>query len=108
MGRSIAPQTLSLRLQACVKCWMKHRMKAFSRVFTVWLVLSAAFPTDKAAGGEAPSQYEQPKLLTGTIYEAKSNHKRVLYKFKRTTTRSGSTLKVLREFIYPDGKVAAR
>jgi hypothetical protein len=87
---------------------MKHRMKPLPCILTAWLVLGAAFPTVKAAGSESPSRYEQPKLMTGTIYEANSDRKVVLYKFKRTVTRSGPAVNVVREFIYPDGKIAAR
>jgi len=83
-------------------------MKPFPGIFVVGFVLSAAFSTDKAAGGETSSKYEQPKLLAGTVYKANSDRKHVLYKFKRTVTRSGPTLNVVREFTYPDGKVAAR
>jgi hypothetical protein len=53
-----------------------------------------------------PLKYEEPKLLTGNIY-AKDSRK-VLFKFKRVATRSGSNLSVLREYTYPDGKQAAR
>ena len=87
---------------------MKHGMKPFPCIFIVWFVLGAAFPSAKAAGGDTASRYEQPKLLTGTIYEANSDRKVVLYKFKRTVTRSGGTVNVVREFIYPDGRIAAR
>ena len=102
------PETPSLRLQKSVGCWMKHGMKPFPCIFIVWFVLGAAFPSAKAAGGDTASRYEQPKLLTGTIYEANSDRKVVLYKFKRTVTRSGGTVNVVREFIYPDGRIAAR
>jgi hypothetical protein len=53
-----------------------------------------------------PLRYEEPKLLTATIY-AKDSRK-VLFKFKRTATRAGSKLSALREYTYPDGKPAAR
>jgi len=87
---------------------MKHRMKAFPGIFAAWFVLGAAFVADKAAGGETRSQYEQPKLRAATIYEANSDKKHILYKFTRTVTQSGPVAKVLREFSYPDDKVAAR
>ena len=45
-------------------------------------------------------------MLTGNLY-AKDSRK-VLFKFKRAATRSGSNLSVLREYTYPDGKLAAR
>ena len=80
------------------------------RFVAAWLVLSAVFLAQNASSTEtnSPSRYEQPKLRTATIYEAGSNQKRVLYKFTRTVTRSGSIVKVVREFNYPDGKIAAR
>jgi hypothetical protein len=87
---------------------MKHGMKAFTGMFAVWFVLSAACSAVKAAGSEMTSRYEQLQMRGATIYEASSNKKRVLYKFKRTVTRSGPIVKAVREFSYPDGKVAAR
>ena len=53
-------------------------------------------------------KYEDPKLLLGTVYAKDSGQQQVLFKFKRVATRSGSTLNVLREYTYPDGKPAAR
>jgi hypothetical protein len=87
---------------------MKHGMKAFPGILAAWFVLNVAFPVAQAAGGETPSRYEQPTMRAATIYEANSNKKHVLYKFTRTVTQSGPVAKILREFSYPDGKVAAR
>jgi hypothetical protein len=53
-----------------------------------------------------PLKYEAPTLLTGTIYPKTS--RTVLFKFKRTATRSGTKISVVREYMYPDGKPAAR
>ena len=85
-------------------------MKTLPGVVIAGLLLHAALlvPHAKGADAPAPSRYEQAKSRTATIYEANSGQKRVLYKFKRSTTQSGSTLKVVREFNYPDGKIAAR
>ena len=52
--------------------------------------------------------YENPAVITGTIYPLGGSSDRALFKFKRTFKRLGSTLNVLREYSYPDGKVAAR
>jgi hypothetical protein len=46
-------------------------------------------------------------VLTGTVYRG-STSSQPLFKFKRTATRSGNRIHVLREFSYPDGKLAAR
>src|SRR5690348_14565143 len=73
----------------------------------------------RAAGENAPRiepsdspasklEYEAPKYLTGTIYAQGGDPQKVLFKFKREATRSGSTLQVNREFTYPDGTLAAR
>jgi hypothetical protein len=51
--------------------------------------------------------YAQPALLTGTVYETGSAHKKILFKFQRSATRSGSTVRVERKFILPDGSNAA-
>jgi hypothetical protein len=53
-----------------------------------------------------PLKYEVPASLTGTIYDATGTN--VLFEFKRTATRAGTNLTVLREYTAPDGKVAGR
>ena len=83
-------------------------MRPLSAILIVWSITAAAFTAERTKVGESSSQYEQPKLLSGTIYEKNSDRKAVLYKFKRTVSRSGPALNVVREFTYPDGKVAAR
>jgi hypothetical protein len=65
------------------------------------------FPADVAKEG-AELRYEQPRYLTGTIYARDSGRGRPLFTFKRVATRSGSTLNVVREYAYPDGRPAAR
>jgi hypothetical protein len=85
-------------------------MRMLPGIIAAWFVLSASFSATRAADAEvsSPSRYEQPKLRTATIYEAKSNQTNILYKFRRTVIRSGPTVKVEREFTDPDGKVAVR
>jgi hypothetical protein len=51
-------------------------------------------------------KYEEPRVLSGTIYSA--DRKKPLFKFTRRCARSGSTLDVLREYTYLDGTVAMR
>jgi len=87
-----------------------HSMKLFPWIVGAWLILDAGGFLPTAAGAEPPalSRYEQPKARTATVYEAGSNRKHVLYKYQRTATWSGTVLKVVREFSYPDGKAAAR
>jgi hypothetical protein len=52
--------------------------------------------------------YEEPKLLTGRIYEMNSGTNKLLFTFKRTATRSNETVLALRDFFYPNGSLAAR
>jgi hypothetical protein len=59
-------------------------------------------------GAEAAIDFEQPKLLTGTIYETSSGTNKILFTFKRTSTRSNNVVLVLRDFSYPNGSLAAR
>jgi hypothetical protein len=47
-------------------------------------------------------------MLTGSIYARDTSPPKLLYKFRRTASRSGSQTIVLREYTYPDGKLAAR
>ncbi|HEY5040603.1 MAG TPA: hypothetical protein VIK53_01210 [Verrucomicrobiae bacterium] len=51
--------------------------------------------------------YATPALLTGTLYEIGSDRKHTLYTFRRTATRSGSTVNVRRQFLGTNGSVAA-
>ncbi len=72
------------------------------------LLLARTSQTAMAASSLGPSAsgYEEPRFLTGSIYSRDT--KQLLFKFKRLAERSGSTLKVERDFTYPDGKLAAR
>jgi len=67
-----------------------------------------AAAADSTSSGGKPLKYEEPTLLTATIYAKDSGRKQALFKFKRVATRSGSKLSVVREYTYPDGKPAAR
>ena len=81
----------------------KNKISAALLVALWWLVLSAS------AGDVADAllmKYEFPTFLTGTIYDATGTN--VLFGFKRTATRVGTNLNVLREYSAPDGKLAAR
>jgi hypothetical protein len=69
--------------------------------------LLPAAETNVAFAAEAIDYY-QPTTLTGTVYALADDPKTVLYRFKRTSTRSGSTVQVEREFAFPDGRIAAR
>jgi hypothetical protein len=81
-------------------------------LFWLAVMLSAGANGRQVVGAEIPKpgsgvlKYEEPKYLTGAIYAPDA--KRLLFKFKPVASRSGSTLKVQREFTYPDGKPAAR
>ncbi len=68
----------------------------------LWTAFGAA--ATKTAG-EA-FKYEEPRYLTGAIYARGT--KQLLFTFKRLADRSGNTLRVQRDFAYPDGKLAAR
>jgi hypothetical protein len=86
--------------------------KSASPLLTVLIALCFTTTGDCAdapanATSAEPFDYAQPALLTGTVYETGSDHKKALFKFQRTATRSGSTVKVERKFLLPDGTVAA-
>jgi hypothetical protein len=63
---------------------------------------------EAASANTRPFKYEEPTSLTATIYAKDAGQKKVLFKFKRTAARSGSKISVVRDFTYPDGKLAAR
>ena len=51
---------------------------------------------------------DEPPLLTGTIYETSSGTNKILFTFRRTAVRSNATVHVVRDFLYPNGSLAAR
>jgi hypothetical protein len=61
-----------------------------------------------ARGLCAAPPLEEPVLLTGTIYETSSGTNKVLFTFRRTAVRSNDLVHVVRDFLYPNGSVAAR
>jgi hypothetical protein len=54
----------------------------------------------------ATTDYFQPKLLTGSIYDKAGG--RLLFTFRRTATQTGEVVRVLREFRSADGSLAAQ
>lgn len=60
-----------------------------------------------SATTNAPFDYAEPRVLTATLYEMGSDRKKILFTFKRTATRVGDTVNVERQFVRPDGSVAA-
>lgn len=80
---------------------VRHAFRGLLLVSAVTFIL-LEYPIPAAA----PSQYEEPKLLTATIYSL--DRKTVLFKFSRHSTRTDNQLEVTREYTYPDGQLAAR
>ncbi len=70
--------------------------------------VQTVFGSEAAQPSDAPLAYEEPKFLAGAIYSSDIKQRQLLFNFKRTATRSGSTLKVEREYTYPDGRLAAK
>jgi len=56
----------------------------------------------------AATDYLEPALLTGTIWSKSPEPRKLLFTFRRTAVRNGSTVRVLREYHRPDGALAAR
>src|SRR5260221_6624740 len=86
----------------------------FAGMLAISLALSISLADEarqrsKAPGSPAKSlPYEEPRFLNGAIYDPHDGDKAVLFRFQRKASRSGATLKVQRDFTYPDGKLAAR
>ncbi len=75
----------------------------------LWFSLAAAgiaVDTARPAATE-PFDYADPKLITATLYETGSDEKKILFTFRRTATCSGTTVHAERQFLLPDGSVAA-
>jgi hypothetical protein len=69
-----------------------------------WTMISAS--GDEAVAQSSVSIYEGPPVLTASIYAR--NSAKLLFKFKRTVSCSGAKVSVMREYSYPDGRLAAR
>ncbi len=78
-------------------------------LLALWLgACPAGFAADTAPPMTLESyDFAEPKVLTGTLYEIGSERKKILYTFRRTATRSGSTVHVERQFFRPNGSEAA-
>jgi hypothetical protein len=73
-----------------------------------WLGLRSGLAADTASSTATSAyDYAEPKLLTGTLYAMGSDRKKVLYTFRRTATRSGSAVRVERQFLTTNGTMAA-
>lgn len=66
-----------------------------------WL-LAVSYPPAMPAAVD----YLQPKRLTGSIYDKPGG--RLLFTFRRTATQTGDAVRVVREFLSPDGSLAAQ
>jgi hypothetical protein len=80
------------------------------RLKSLWLLLLSAAGicfSSFVRAADPGIDYLEPKVLAGSIY-SDVNLKHVLFTFHRTATKSGSIVRVLREFNLPDGTIAAR
>ncbi|HEY1663098.1 MAG TPA: hypothetical protein VGI03_11825 [Verrucomicrobiae bacterium] len=73
----------------------------------LYLARGLASGQDQVAASE-PFDYAKIPLFTGTVYAIGSDRTNILFTFRRTATRSGSTVHVDRLFNTPDGRVAAQ
>ena len=117
VGRSRSGRLEMRRWRAGQPCdaTRKNACATYSGRFWPWfaaLWLGLTVLSTRAA--EAPNQreqkplrYEQPVYLTGSIYSP-VDRTQLLFHFTRKATRSGSRLNVVRDFTYPDGRLAAR
>jgi hypothetical protein len=87
-------------------CLSPHRRRFIALAMT--MVALAVFSPCGVTAEPAAIDYEEPKLLTGTVYETRSGTNKVLFTFKRTAARSNSMVYVRRDFFYPGGALAAR
>jgi hypothetical protein len=78
------------------------------------VLVSADAGGGRAFGAEPPKRggmelmFEEAKFLSGAIYSQTSDGNKLLFNFKRVARRSGNTLKVERNYTYPDGRLAVR
>lgn len=81
-------------------------MKYQARLLCAWFAATISLCSSVRAT-DVGVDFLEPEVLTGTVY-ADSTLERVLFTFRRTATRSDSTVQVLRDFSLPDGTLAAR
>jgi hypothetical protein len=81
-----------------------------AKQFAVAVITATIFSSGQpiAAQPNEAVDYEKPSLLTGTINETSSGTNKILFTFKRTAVRSNSTVFITRDFMYPNGSIAAR
>jgi len=77
------------------------------------MMISISFQFSRIGAAEErsvgpPLKYEEPKLLTASIYKRESSPQKLLFRFQREATRTGERLRVVRDYTYPDGKSAAQ
>ncbi|HLX72033.1 MAG TPA: hypothetical protein VKV04_20650 [Verrucomicrobiae bacterium] len=82
-------------------------MKSEARLLIILFFVGAISICFSARAVNTTIDYGEPENLTGTVY-ADGTLTRVLFTFRRTATRSGSTVQVYRDFYLPDGTLAAR
>ena len=89
---------------------MVKRPGMSARLLLMFSIVAARVATaaEPLPENSPPLRYEKPKVLAGKIYAQGSDRSQPLFTFKRTATREGARLNVLREYNYPDGKAAAR
>src|SRR5439155_13825483 len=86
----------------------KSGMGCLALAFVIGLPGCLARSAEAGKSGPGELKYEEPKHLTGSIFAREAGQERLVFKFKREATVSGSTLDVLRDYTYPDGALAAR
>jgi hypothetical protein len=92
-----------------------HRMwlGTITYFFMATMEATALEPTLSPATNSFPSPapgsaYEPPAVLTAGIYRNDNSNTNPVFRFKRSEKRSHSSLHVLGEYSYPDGKPAVR
>jgi hypothetical protein len=90
----------------------KHHFVSTARrvgLLAAWLcAIPAGFAADTTnAPSSGPYDFASPGLFTGTLYAIGSERKEVIFTFRRTATRSGSTVNVQRQFHGTNGSVIA-
>lgn len=85
------------------------------RRFAAWPllgVLTAVLWIEPVRAGKPPPSagidFYEPHMLTGTIHAMNSPRREVLFTFRRTATRQGDVVQVLREYRLPDKTLAAQ
>jgi hypothetical protein len=77
---------------------------------TMWAVATLGIAVVDSISNAQPldTDFLEPEILTSTMYSRAAEPKELLFRFRRTASRSNSIVNVVRDYYFPNGSLAAR